>query len=133
MFTIDQIKQAHSKVKSGADFPRYVQDLIKLGLKSYITYVSDGHTVYSGEDPYVAQSDPKYPLLKIADASNKTQFQSDLKDHQQGRTNYPTFCLDCAKSGIEKWVVDMSAMTCTYYDRAGQEMLVENIEIPLLV
>ena len=45
MFTIDQIKEAHSKVKSGADFPQYVQDLIKLGVIHYTTYVRDGHTV----------------------------------------------------------------------------------------
>lgn len=28
MFTLDQIKAAHNKVKSGADFPAYIQDLI---------------------------------------------------------------------------------------------------------
>jgi hypothetical protein len=28
MFTITQIKEAHSKVKSGADFPAYIQGLI---------------------------------------------------------------------------------------------------------
>ncbi len=43
MFTLEQIKSAHSKVKSGADFPNYIQDLINLGIKSYHTYVSDGH------------------------------------------------------------------------------------------
>jgi hypothetical protein len=30
MFTIEQIDQAHSKVKSGADFPKYIQDLKNL-------------------------------------------------------------------------------------------------------
>ena len=30
MFTIAQIKEAHDKVKSGADFPKYIQDLINL-------------------------------------------------------------------------------------------------------
>lgn len=32
MFTIQQIKDAHSKVKSGADFPAYIQDIKKLGV-----------------------------------------------------------------------------------------------------
>ena len=32
MFTIQQIKDAHSKVKSGADFPKYMQDIIALGV-----------------------------------------------------------------------------------------------------
>jgi uncharacterized protein YbcV (DUF1398 family) len=31
MFTLEQIKQAHSKVKSGADFPKYIQEIKILG------------------------------------------------------------------------------------------------------
>jgi uncharacterized protein YbcV (DUF1398 family) len=38
-----------------------------------------------------------------------------------------TFCSDCAKSGIEKWIVCMEKMTCTYFDKAGNEMLEEMI------
>ena len=29
MFELKEIKEAHSKVKTGTDFPNYVQDLIK--------------------------------------------------------------------------------------------------------
>jgi uncharacterized protein YbcV (DUF1398 family) len=32
-----------------------------------------------------------------------------------------------AKSGIEKWTIDTSRMTMTFYDKAGTEMLVEQI------
>jgi hypothetical protein len=32
-----------------------------------------------------------------------------------------------ASSGIEKWTVDTGPMTMTFYDRAGREMLVEQI------
>ena len=32
MFTVEQIKAAHSKVKSGADFPAYIQEIKALGL-----------------------------------------------------------------------------------------------------
>ena len=130
MFTIDQINEAHAKVKSGADFPNYIQDLIKLGVTGFETYVADGHTVYFGKDEVRIQSEATYTALKLADESDKDQFQEDLKDHQQGKTNYQTFCLDCAWSGVEKWVVDMSKMTCTYYDKAGNEMLAEAIPTP---
>jgi len=130
MFTVDQINVAHSKVKSGADFPGYIQDLIGLGVTGFETFVSDGHTLYFGKDITEIQSDAKYAVLKIADESDKDQFQEDLKDHQQGKTSYQTFCLDCAWSGIEKWVVDMAKMTCNYYDKAGNEMLAEAIPTP---
>ncbi|MDR6968468.1 uncharacterized protein YbcV (DUF1398 family) [Flavobacterium arsenatis] len=39
MFTVEQIKQARSKVKSGADFPNYIQDLIELGVLSFETFI----------------------------------------------------------------------------------------------
>jgi uncharacterized protein YbcV (DUF1398 family) len=32
-----------------------------------------------------------------------------------------------AQSGIEKWTVDTSRMTMTFYDKASTEMLVEQI------
>ena len=130
MFTIDQINVAHSKVKSGADFPNYIQDLIGLGVTGFETFVADGHTMYFGKDGIKIQSDAKYTVLKIADESDRDQFQEDLKDHQQGKTSYQTFCLDCAWSGVEKWVVDTAKMTCIYYDRAGTEMLTEAIPTP---
>ena len=127
MFTTEQIKAAHSKVKSGADFPAYIRDIKQLGVTSYETYVTDGHTDFYGADHYKTSSVAKYDALKIADVCNIEQFKADLKAHQQGQTDYPTFCDDCAKSGIEKWVVCMDQMTCTYYDKAGNEILVEAI------
>jgi uncharacterized protein YbcV (DUF1398 family) len=127
MFTIEQIKAAHSKVKSGADFPAYIQDIKKLGVSFYETFVRDGHTDYYGTNDYKTTSPAKYEALTVVEVSNAEQFKADLKAHQQGKTDYPTFCNDCAKSGIEKWAVNIDKMTCTYYDKAGNEILVEQI------
>jgi uncharacterized protein YbcV (DUF1398 family) len=127
MFTIEQIKAAHSKVKSGADFPKYVQELIALGVTYYEAFVSDGHIDYSGKDGYQISSASRYNPLVVAEESNIAQFKNELKAHQQGKTDYMTFCNDCANSGVEKWAVCMKKMTCTYYDKAGNELLVEII------
>lgn len=127
MFTIEQVKQAHSKVKSGADFPAYIKDIKQLGVINYETFVSDGHTNYYGIDDYKATTPAKYDELSIAETNNPEQFRADLKAHQQGKTDYPGFCNDCAKSGIEKWIVDTIKMTCTYYDESGNDILIENI------
>lgn len=127
MFTIDQILSAHSKVKSGADFPAYIQELIKLGVVSYETFVTDGHTDFYGSENFKTSTNAKYGPLVISDKTNMTEFKSDLKSHQQGKTNYPTFCEDCAKSGVYKWVVYMSKMTCSYLDKNDKLILVENI------
>jgi uncharacterized protein YbcV (DUF1398 family) len=127
MFTVEHIKAAHSKVKSGADFPAYIQDLKNLGVTYYETFVVDGHTDYYGENSYKTTSPAKYEKKAIAPGTSENEFKADLKAHQDGKTNYPTFCNDAAESGIEKWAVSMGEMTCTYYDKAGNKILVEAI------
>jgi len=129
-FELKEIKEVHSKVKSGADFPNYVQDLIRLGVKKYDTYVSDGHTLFFGDENYQIQSEPKYSELNIANISDKERFKHYLKCHQRGQTDYPSFCNHSAETGVEKWTVDMSQMTCTYYDKSNAKMLEEQIPIP---
>ena len=127
MFSIEQIKEAHSKVKSGADFPAYIKELKSLGVVSYDTYVIDGHTDFVGNNNYQVSSPAKYETLIVTETSQPEKFKADLKAHQQGETDYPTFCKDCAKSGIEKWTVSIEKMSCTYYDKSGEEILAEQI------
>lgn len=127
MFTVEQISQAHRKVKSGADFPAYIKHLKLLGVTHYETFVKDGHTHYFGSNGYKTSSPVKYQDLSISGRSNTENFKADLNAHQKGKTDYLTFCNDCAKSGIEKWTVSMETMTCTYYDKKGKEILVEKI------
>ncbi|MGV8964277.1 MAG: DUF1398 domain-containing protein [Candidatus Saccharimonadaceae bacterium] len=127
MFSIEQIKQAHSKVKSGADFPKFIQDLRELGVITYESFVTDGHTDYFGSNDYKTSSEANYDALLIADISDAGEFKKDLKAHQQGKTSYLTFFNDCARAGIAKWTVSLETMTCTYYNKAGNEMLVEQI------
>ena len=107
MFTLQQIKTAHSKVKSGADFPSYIKEIEALGVTNYETFVADGHTDYFGGDGYKITSAPKYDIIDIAEESNIEQFQSDLKFHQLGNTDYQTFCIVAVISVVDKWAVYM--------------------------
>ena len=47
--------------------------------------------------------------------------------HERRETTYLEMSRGLAESGIEKWTVDSSRMTMTFYDKAGTEMLVEQI------
>jgi len=127
MFTIEQIKEAHAKVKSGADFPNYIQDLIILGVKGYDTFVHDGHVEYYGVNNYTVISDEKYDLIEVAKSANKERFIEFLVMHQDGQTDYLTFCNHSAQCGIAKWRVDIIEMTCIYFALAGNEILIEKI------
>ena len=127
MFTIEQIKAAHSKVKSGADFPKYIQEIKLLSVIGYETCVKDSHTKYFGKNGYHIESKPMYDPLTISEIVNKEKFSHCLKIHQEGKTDYHTFCKDCAETGIDKWVVSLDPMTCVYFDKVGNEVLVELI------
>jgi len=127
MFTVEQIHQVHEKVKSGADFPKYIQEIKSLGVTAFETWVKDSHTDYHGKDNYHTSSKAMYESLIIADTVDKEKFEHYLKIHQQGKTDYFTFCKHCAETGIEKWIVYLDEMTCTYYDKADHQVLMEKI------
>jgi len=127
MFTVEQIKAAHSKVKSGADFPAYIKEIKNLGVTHYEAYVTDGHIDYHNGSKHTAKVPAKYDPLIIADTSKNEEFKAELVAHQQGKTDFLTFIKMCAVFGIEKWAICMDKMTCTYYDKAGNEILVEEI------
>jgi uncharacterized protein YbcV (DUF1398 family) len=127
MFTIEQINIAHSKVNTGADFPAYIQAIKLLGVIQYKTFVLDGHTNYYGTQNFKTSSPAIYNTLQVANIANKEAFKIAIKAHQQGQTAYKTFCNDCALAGIEKWVVCLTEMTCSYFDKAGNEIVVEQI------
>lgn len=127
MFTIDAIKAAHGKVKSGADFPAYIRDIAQLGVLRYETHVSDGHTVYYGGGDVALASLPTHAELTVADQPDAGGFNEALKAHQDGQTDYPTFLRDCAKHGVDKWEVKLEVMTCTYLDKTGRQILEESI------
>jgi len=127
MFTADQIKAAHSKVKSGADFPSYIKEIRSLGVTHYETYVEDGHVDYHAGSDYMVTVPAKYESLKIEDTPKTEEFKAGLSAHQKGESDYLTFIKMCAGMGIEKWEICMDKMTCTYFDKKGSQILVEEI------
>jgi len=127
MFTIQQVKDAHSKVRSGADFPQYILDIKNLGVLSYTSYVSDGHSEYSGTSSYKVTSEAKHGILSISNSTNKKALEDALSIHQQGETDYLTFCKQVAAAGVKKWVVHIAEMTCIYFDKDDKELIKEII------
>ena len=127
MFTIEQIKEAHSKVKSGSDFPNYIQDLINLGVLGYETFTTDGHVAYFGNANFRVESPKNYDEIPVFSIANKERFIEYLVMHQDGQTDYLTFCNHAAQCGISKWSVNIIEMTCTYFDVSDQAILIEKI------
>jgi uncharacterized protein YbcV (DUF1398 family) len=126
MFTVHQIKAAHQKVKSGADFPRYVQEIKALGLVKYEFMIADGHTVYSGKDGQ-AEAPPKYPVKTVNPVSSAQALAHNIRIHQQGQTDFLTFCEQAAEAGVHHWEVNTQTMLCTYFDSHNEIMIAEPI------
>lgn len=129
IFTIDQIHKAFEKVKSGEDFPQFVQDLKAIGVTHYDNYVADGRTVYFGSNNFSIKGEPKYPAMIINAESSADKLKHSIFIHQQGQTDYPTFCSQAAEAGVEKWTTHMLAMNVTYLDKEGKKLIVEPIPL----
>ena len=128
MFTIDQINDLHARLGSARTFAEYVRALKTLGVERYDSFLTDGHSEYFGLDGYKVLSPPVHEVLPVAEASEREAFLQHLSRHERGETTYVEMSRGLAQSGIEKWTVDTAGMTMTFYDKAGREMLVEQIE-----
>ncbi len=121
MFTEQQVKEAHAKVKTGADYPSYVQELKKLGVVKYDFIVKNGANVFFGEGNFSVKKQ------KVAMNSSSNKLSHTIAIHQQGKTDFPTFCVQAAEAGVEKWTSDLKKMAVIYYDCKGKELLAEPI------
>lgn len=126
-FSAEDLISAHNKVKTGADFPKYVQDLSRMGVTVYESYVRDGSMVFYGTANYKVIFPGKYDNTTIATQVQKEQFHIELRAHQMGLTDYNHFLKICAAIGIERWAVAVLERTCTYYDCRGEIILKERI------
>jgi uncharacterized protein YbcV (DUF1398 family) len=127
MFTLQQMKAAHSRVKSGADFPRYISEIKALGLKRYIFSVTDGSTTYYGENGHKVSAPAIYATKSIVAEASPEVLRETISIHQQGKTDFATFCEQAAAAGVKEWVIDTDRMLCIYEDQNGREMLAEPI------
>jgi uncharacterized protein YbcV (DUF1398 family) len=127
MFTREQIVSALSKVKTGADYPRLVQDLKLIGIRKYDHFVADGSNIYFGDDDYRVTIEHEQTPIPVSNKSSKDKLKHALKIHQKGETDYPTFCIHAGEAGIEKWTLDLKKMTVSYIDKEDKTLLVEAI------
>jgi len=127
MFTLQQLKAAHGRVKTGADFPRYIQEIKALGLLIYEFMVKDGSIIYHGANDHRVEAPAIYEPLTINHTASPEELRHTIAIHQQGQTDFLTFCRQAAEAGVEKWVIDTQQMVCSYYDNKDEVMVVEPI------
>jgi uncharacterized protein YbcV (DUF1398 family) len=125
VFTIEDINDLHAQLGSARTFPEYVRALRAIGVERYDSYLADGHSEYFGEGGHRVDSPPEHEVLPIAKSAQRESFLDHLRRHEQRQTTYLEMSRGLAESGIEKWTVNTGRMTMTFYDMAGNEILVE--------
>jgi uncharacterized protein YbcV (DUF1398 family) len=128
MFTLDQINDIHNHLGHAETLPQYLEALKNIGVDYYDSFITDGHSEYFGKGSHKVISAPVHEKLFIAKTSNRESFLTHLDLHKQGKTNYLEMSKGLADSGIEKWTFDTNKMTIAYYDKGGNEILVEVIK-----
>ncbi|HCW7274111.1 TPA: DUF1398 family protein [Staphylococcus aureus] len=125
-FTLSAIQQAHQQF-TGVDFPKLFKAFKDMGMTYNIVNIQDGTVTYvhQSEDDIVTSSVKS--TIPVAQKSNKTIVQDVLTRHQQGQTDFETFCDEMAEAGIYKWHIDIQAGTCTYIDLQDQAVISELI------
>jgi uncharacterized protein YbcV (DUF1398 family) len=127
VFNVEQIDDLHDRLGSAKTFAEYVRALKALGVERYDSYLADGHSEYFGQGGYRVVSPPEHDVLPVAETGQRETFLEHLGRHERRETTYLEMSRGLAQSGIEKWTVDADRMTMTFYDKAGIEMLVEQI------
>ena len=128
MFTLEQINNIHDRLGNAETLSQYLEALKNIGVDKYDSFITDGHSEYFGKGGHKVGSPPVHEKLTIAETSNRESFLKHLNLHNDGKTSYLEMSKGLADSGIEKWTFDMNKMTIAYYDKDGNEMLVEAIK-----
>ncbi|HGO3634761.1 TPA: DUF1398 domain-containing protein [Staphylococcus aureus] len=125
-FTLSTIQQAHQQF-TGVDFPKLFKAFKDMGMTYNIVNIQDGTATYEhqSEDDIVTSSVKS--TIPVAQKSIKTMVQNVLTRHQQGQTDFETFCDEMAEAGIYKWHIDIQSGTCTYIDLKEQAIISELI------
>ena len=127
MFTIEEINDLHARLGSARTLAEYVRALKALGVERYDSYLTDGHSKYFGQGGHRVVSPPAHEVLPVAETSQRETFLQHLRRPERRQTTNLEMSRGLAQSGIEKWTVHTGRMTMTFYDKAGIEMLVEQI------
>jgi uncharacterized protein YbcV (DUF1398 family) len=127
VLTAETLRAIYSRPRTGADFPALVRELKSVGIVSYDHVIETGANVFHGKNGETLTLPNMGPAHPVSDRPNLDALKKIISEHQRGLSNYPELCRLVGEVGVEKWVCDLRAMTCSYFDKAGHKMHVEQI------
>ena len=128
MFTLEQIIDIHDRLGDRNTLVGYLRALRDVGVVTYDSYVTDGHSEYFGADGKKLVGPAFHEMFVVAETCDKEQFLRYMQQVEQGGVGYVEMSKALADNGIEKWVFDTKMLTITYFDKAGNVLLRERAE-----
>jgi len=125
-FTLEDIERDHEGATQDS-VQKYLKDLHDLGVISYTTHVSDGHSEYFDIKGNKLSSAAVHESYEIADEANRNAVRQAFVAHSLRETDYFTFSRQLAAAGVYTWVMDPVKMPCTFCSKLGEQLLVDPI------
>lgn len=126
-FTAENIKAIYSAPRTGAGFPSLIRALKGAGVTSYDHVIDTGANVFHCRTGEILSLEHMGPACPVNERPDLESLKKIISEHQRGLSDYPTLCGLVGKVGVAKWVCDLYAMTCSYFDKSGQKIHVEVI------
>ncbi len=125
-FSLTTIKHAQ-QLYTGVEFPILVAAFAELGITQVTINIHTGETTYQHRDGMHLQTPSLKATTPVASTASQVGLTTSLQIHQQGKSDFPTFCEEIAAAGIAYWIIDVSALTCDYYSLIDALILSETI------
>lgn len=124
--TLESIHQAHQRY-TGPDFPKLIRVFKEMGIVRNHFDLETGQVTYLDRSGASLEDEGIRVDFTIPEEAVLNRVRVALKRNQRGESDFPTFCNEMAQAGIVRWISDLEAMTCTYYDKPGRAVVTESI------
>jgi uncharacterized protein YbcV (DUF1398 family) len=128
VFTLEQITDIHDRSGAKETLGDYLRALRDIGVKTYDSYLTDGHSEYFGADGQTLIGPAFHEVLVVAQTCEPEQFLQYMRRVDQGGVGYEEMSRTLANHGVERWTFDTDKLTVTYRDKAGVVLLTEGVE-----
>lgn len=125
-FSIAAIQEAH-ELYTGPDFPKLIKVFKAMGMKTNSFNLETGVVTYTNSLGEKLVSEGIKVDFNIVEKGNYEGAIIALQRNQRGESDFYTFCNEVAKAGVYKWVIDLDKMTCAYFDKVEQVIIIESI------
>lgn len=115
------------KVRVDADFSAFITALKGCEISYYIHFVSTGNITFVKNDENFIQLKSNRYLLKVNHTVNIQAVKEATMRHFSRESNYECYCDELAKSGVFRWLVNLSRNERSYYSVMNKCLYTESV------